>query len=266
MTWVIGSSTAFGYGVLISDIRVTLLWEVKEYDILQKAYPVGDFIVAGLAGSVELGFILLENLRRFLKLPDDAKDCAWDPEWVANNWGPRAKAIYETVPPALQDIGASVLMVGVSPDKDVGIPGWAQSYVCILRSPLFSPEILIGGNKISSIGSGENVNVYAQALKEVDGMNNPLIQLEVGRHGGWAQGIGMHISDILKDNPTPGISQYIQIFVVQRGKITLYEMNETVYPKNSEPIERKMPRVARGYPEFVKMLENVREKATSAIC
>jgi hypothetical protein len=265
MTWVIGSSTVFGYGVLISDIRVTLP-EEKEYDILQKAYPVGDFIVAGFAGSVKLGFKLLENLRQFLKLPDNVKDCAWDPEWVANNWEPRAKTIYKTAQPALQDKGVSVLMVGVSPDKDVGILGWAQSYVCILRSPLFSPEILIGGNKISSIGSGENVSVYAQALKEVEGMNNPLIQLEVRNHGGWAQGIGMHISDILKDNPTPGISQYIQIFVVQRGKISLYEMNETVYPQNSEPIERKMPRVARGFSEFDKILKNVREKATSAIC
>jgi hypothetical protein len=265
MTWVIGSSTAFGYGVLISDIRVTFP-EGKEYDILQKAYPVGDFIVAGFAGSVKLGFILLENLRQFLKLPEDAKDCAWDPEWVANNWGPIAKKVYDTAPPALQKQSASVLMVGVSPDKDIGIPGWAQSYVCILRSPKFTPDILMGGNKISSIGCGRNVDVYVQALKEVEGMNNPLIQMEVGNHGGWAQGIGMHISDILKDNPKPGISQYVQIFVVQRGKITLQEMNETVYPPEGEPIERKMPRVAQGFSEFDKMLNNVMEKATSAIC
>jgi len=75
MTWVIGGFTIFGYGVMISDICVT--WKDGGYkkDCLQKIYPLGNYIFRGFAGSVELGFMMLQDLRNFLKLPEEeAKD------------------------------------------------------------------------------------------------------------------------------------------------------------------------------------------------
>ncbi len=82
MTWVIGGITPFGYGVGLSDIRVS--WDDKKYrDCLQKVYPVGKFIIAGFAGSVELGFRLIQDLSNFLHL--DNPDEAWIPEWIAVN-------------------------------------------------------------------------------------------------------------------------------------------------------------------------------------
>jgi len=45
MTWVFGGITPFGYGVGISDIRVS--WNTGYFkDCLQKVYPVLDFILS----------------------------------------------------------------------------------------------------------------------------------------------------------------------------------------------------------------------------
>ena len=60
MTWVIGASSIFDYGAMMSDVRVTFE-DGSERDLVQKAYPVGPYIVAGFAGSVRIGVIILDN-------------------------------------------------------------------------------------------------------------------------------------------------------------------------------------------------------------
>lgn len=70
MTWVIGVASLFGHGVVISDIRVTFN-NGASVDMLQKAYPVGNFMVAGFAGSVLIGFNLLNSLAKVLALPPE---------------------------------------------------------------------------------------------------------------------------------------------------------------------------------------------------
>lgn len=88
MTWVVGVSTIFGYGALYSDIQVTYSGGGST-DVLQKAYPLSNFIAAGFAGSVRIGFMLLQSLSDFLRIPDDAlSKLAWDPVWVVHNWAP----------------------------------------------------------------------------------------------------------------------------------------------------------------------------------
>ena len=54
MTWVVGMPTMFGYGIGISDVRITLA-DGSERDCLQKIYPVGRFLAMGLAGFVPIG-------------------------------------------------------------------------------------------------------------------------------------------------------------------------------------------------------------------
>lgn len=265
MTWVIGASTIFGYGVVISDVRVTFP-DGEEMDVLQKAYPLGKFIVAGFAGSVELGFVLLENLRGFLRLPAGAKDCAWDPEWVGRNWSAEARRVYGSASRALQERGADILMVGISPDEDIGIPGWAQSYVCVLKCPTFDAEIIKGGNKVCSIGSGGYVEVYVKALEGLTKTYHPFMQLETQGRGGWARGMGLELSSVLKEHPVEGVSQHVQIFVIQRGRITSHEVRETVYEADGQVVEEKIPKVARGYPELVKIIRNRKKEATGVRC
>ena len=59
----------FGYGALYSDVQVTFP-DGSTKDLLQKAYPLSNFIAAGFAGSVRIGFMLLDSLSQFLQLPN----------------------------------------------------------------------------------------------------------------------------------------------------------------------------------------------------
>jgi hypothetical protein len=65
MTWIIGTPTMFGYSFGISDVRVTLGGN-REIDCLQKVHPVGRFIAAGFAGTVRIGFEMVDGLRQLL--------------------------------------------------------------------------------------------------------------------------------------------------------------------------------------------------------
>jgi ATP-dependent protease HslVU (ClpYQ) peptidase subunit len=60
----------FDYGAMMSDVRVTFS-DGSERDLVQKAYSVGPYILAGFAGSVKIGFQLIESLARFLIVPPD---------------------------------------------------------------------------------------------------------------------------------------------------------------------------------------------------
>src|SRR5450759_2701557 len=99
MTWVVGATSVFGYGALYSDVQVTFA-DGSTRDLVQKAYPLGNFIAAGFAGSVRIGFKLLQSLAVFLVLPDEALGShASDPIWVATQWAPIARSVFEGAPP-----------------------------------------------------------------------------------------------------------------------------------------------------------------------
>ena len=79
LTWILGSGVMFGYGALISDVRVS--WGSGEtLDALQKIYPVARSMMAGFAGSVELGFQLIADMQRAFVLPPGRM---WPPKVAA---------------------------------------------------------------------------------------------------------------------------------------------------------------------------------------
>ena len=93
MTWVVGATSVYGYGALYSDVQVTFNGGVTR-DLVQKAYPISNFIAAGFSGSVRVGFALLQSLADCTSLPDDALETqAWDPVWVATQWAPTARSV-----------------------------------------------------------------------------------------------------------------------------------------------------------------------------
>jgi hypothetical protein len=112
MTWVIGASSIFDYGAMMSDVRVTFR-DGRERDLVQKAYAVGPYIVAGFAGSVRIGFQMLESLAKFLIVPPDApQPGAWEPEWVADNWKPLAVQIFASADVLEQALHCQILWSG----------------------------------------------------------------------------------------------------------------------------------------------------------
>jgi hypothetical protein len=63
---------------------------VDHQDLLRKAYRVGPYLLAGFAGSVNIGFQLIGDLQNFLLPPDNSRS-AWKPEWVAEHCTPRLR-------------------------------------------------------------------------------------------------------------------------------------------------------------------------------
>jgi hypothetical protein len=145
MTWVIGASSIFDYGAMMSDVRVTFR-DGRQHDLVQKAYAVGPYIVAGFAGSVRIGFQMLESLAKFLIVPPNApQPGAWEPEWVAEHWKPLALEIFTGADVSEQALGCQILLVGISNKIDPKVAANPRAvlmpHACIVRfsSPDFDP-------------------------------------------------------------------------------------------------------------------------------
>ena len=254
MTWVIGTTTFFGYSFLISDICVS--YNNKTKDCLQKIYPVGNYMIAGFSGSVELGFIMLQDLRNFLLVPEASSDesyYAWYPEWVAKHWQVNARNIYKNYYKKDRE-NLSIIISGVDPKKNLGgdlkIP---KSVTAILKSKTnFHPEFS-KINEVVSIGSGSNINKYKKFLKKLSEFFNPLLNLEVDSNAGFAHAIKIAITDLVKDNPAFGISNYLHIGIVKRGGYFISNNDHKII-QGDNTINFKMPKVAKSYKELKLLL------------
>ncbi|QBR83750.1 hypothetical protein E3983_04900 [Legionella israelensis] len=168
MTWILGASSLFGYGLILSDIQVSVGKE--RFDILQKAYPLSNFISGGFAGSVKIGFMLLQSLSDTLEIPREYQQTfAWDPIKIANAWSPRARDIFMRESLQERRLGAQFLMVAASPqpDKKMMIPGWdSKIYLIRFSSPNFKPQIMSKRVNFCSIGSGAGVSKFQKYIRE----------------------------------------------------------------------------------------------------
>ncbi len=265
MTWVCAASTIYGYGALYSDVRVTFRDGHTE-DLLRKAYPVGNFLAAGFAGSVRIGFDLLSNLGECLRLPPaELSTMAWQPAWVSEKWGPIAKSVFEREPDSERKLGSQVLMVGVSPDLNCGLG--AKVYFTRFVAPDFRPCIMSRAIKVCSIGTGAGIAEYKRRLKPLFRLSSGILKAEVMQPGGWARQLGFSISRTLDDHPRPGISPHIHVLIVRRGQSTVVETNdEDIYPPDGSCHEFRMPRVAQDYKEFQALAASLSHDAAGASC
>ncbi|MFZ3073086.1 MAG: hypothetical protein WA162_07565 [Thermodesulfobacteriota bacterium] len=266
MTWVVGGTTLFGYGVAISDIRVTFQkadGEITYIDCLQKVYPVGNFLVAGFAGSVRVGFELIEDMRRFLS--PNPPDMSWIPEWVAVNWRRRGRKIFSMAPLNEQKLSSSILLVGIHPTHNLGDGRSPKGVACVFKSPEFEPEFY-EVNKFVSIGSGTEVEQYKKRLHDSTQIfDNSAIMMEAGRRGGWGYTIGDHLKMTLKKHREVTVSEHVQTFIVERGKMYISN-NETTAITAKGHVKFEMPPLAKSYGEFVELGEREKVSTSLASC
>lgn len=183
VTWVCAASTIFGYGALYSDVQVTFP-DGHTKDLLQKAYPVGNFVAAGFAGSVRIGFRLLQSLSDFVALPpEDARIMAWEPAWVSGQWAPIAKSLFDREPSSEKSLGSRILVVGASPTEACGLG--AKIYFTRFASPDFQPCLMSRAIKTCSIGSGAGISEYKQHLKPHFRLAAGIHRAEIGHQNGW---------------------------------------------------------------------------------
>jgi hypothetical protein len=104
MTWVVATPTRFGDGFGLSDICVTLD-DGTEVDCLQKLHPVGRYVAAGFSGDVEIGFAMIDQLRRLCDLKNERLSC--DSASIATGWPAAARSVFDGFSADNQDGGSS---------------------------------------------------------------------------------------------------------------------------------------------------------------
>jgi hypothetical protein len=253
MTWVIGASSLFGYGVTLSDVRVTFS-NGKTAELLKKAHPVGPFIVAGFAGSILIGFQLLESLRKFLILPSEVRDqnMAWQPQRVAHQWSPEARQIFADAPLGERRLHSQFLIVGISPDEDLGAPEFRRVYIIRFSDPDFKPGFMRRAFTVAHIGSGGGVGLYKRAFRDHFRIGASSLRTEMIGPAGWATMLGHTVNLVAAEHPVRSVSRHVHILICRLGAIIEGNNDERIFsPDDSEPIEFKMPDVATSYGEFV---------------
>lgn len=249
MTWVVGASSIFGYGVMISDVRVS--WgDGTEIDLLRKSFRIAPFLLAGFAGSVHIGFQLIDDLQRFLVLPPGVQGVAWRPEWVAENWSPRAAEVFAASADEEKQLGSQIMIVGVSPDQDLGTPNSPRVFVIKFDWPHFEPVFERRGMSVCHIGSGSGIESFKEAIAENFKLSSPNLQIEIVGPGAWAHMLGHSVGRLVEDNPVDGISSHVHINICRRGDFMEANNDETRHHLDGKRVEFIMPKVASTYEEF----------------
>ncbi len=240
MTWVIGRAGPMGHAVGLSDIQVTL-GDGSEHDCLQKIHRVTPNMVLGFAGSVAIGLEAVAQMRVALHRDDESD--RWDPGTVAESLPDGLRQLFESFPDEENALTCELMLLSAHPTWNDGPAPWARCYVHRFYSPDFEPSEAAPA-QIVSIGSGASVTPYSEALEKL-GSDMDMFKLEVGYPGGSALGLMVSLSSILERNPTRGISQFLQIYIVGRDEVR--------FGNNGSDTEA-MPDLAKDIDEFRNLL------------
>jgi hypothetical protein len=279
MTWIVGTPYGFGYGIGISDVRVTL--GDSGYDCLQKIYPVGRFVAMGFAGSVKIGFAMKDEATSLLYSDDPSLAC--DPIEVSKLWPHQARRVFGQFPETEREHHCHLMMISTHPTENCGESPWPRSYVHIFRSPEFQP-VSIAVNKLGTIGCGEESEPCRKAVEELsnDYKRMSLIREgEQGTPGGMATMLGIHLTMLLKDVQPKGVSTHLQYCWVYRGKIIIETNDHSVAGRwtafrhgsgiTGQPraqldgVTFTMPELATSWNEFQKVLRRFGSRADSCV-
>ncbi|WP_348696619.1 hypothetical protein [Duganella fentianensis] len=266
MTWIVGAASLFGYGTLISDVQMT--WkDGRQADILQKAYPLGRFIVGGFSGSVYIGFRLMDSFRKMLELPLQSSTHAWCPNQAAKEWTQIARAIFESAPDAERKLGARFLIVGISPTDTISETDIPVVQVIRFSSPDFLPGFFRKSMAICNIGSGSKITSYKNSLRPLLDFRTSPVNIEVAGMGWWAKNLAQSMTRAIIENPQSGISRHLNVLAFMRGSILQTNNDEIIFhPNFSSPEVIQMPRLATSYSEFQLMAAATDIESTAASC
>lgn len=166
MTWIVGTTSVFGHAILAADICVTFVkpdGQRTYFDCLQKVHPLGRFVIGGFAGSVKIGFAIIENLnKRFNETPETH---AVDLDSLLPVKLPQiVKDIFESSSPSEKTLGCQLIIGWVHPIRNRDGWPWLSpwSHIFTLSSPEF--QVVQGRlTDIMAIGSGgESGRIYAK--------------------------------------------------------------------------------------------------------
>jgi hypothetical protein len=285
MTWIVGTATPFGYSFALSDTRVT--WgDGRHLDCLQKIYPVARYIAVGFAGSVKIGFDVVEALKAFLYEPDET--LAWNPPELIAQLPPFLQKVFQDATVEEQKSCSHIMLLSTDPTEPAGSP-WARAYLHIFKSPDFLPEE-IKPHQLGAIGCHTLSQECVRAIERF--AHDPkshefLLQGEVGPQGGLGSRLGMMLTPIIEEAQPHGISSHLHECWVYRGKIVIGTNNHVKLGRwsswnpgvdNAEAPQARavgtpetpgfafsMPQVATSWEQLLEILESDGSTALSVV-
>jgi hypothetical protein len=252
MTWVIGMPGFLTRGVLVGDVRVTLVnpethRPVREFEGVRKIYPVAPNIAIGFAGNIDAGFRMVGDLEWNLRNAVPAGHALEQPSRFLFAWRRRARWGWrERIDAAEKAGGCSLLVIGALPPNGPFVP--TVGY--ILRAPEFEAE-RIPPRHAASIGSGAHVAEYAAELERLGAEWFELAQFDIAGFegmGGPLTPMAASLSETIEEHLEPGISPHLHLCSVRFGEIQ-FGTNDVVGLSRGAP-NRTMPPVADSYAEW----------------
>jgi hypothetical protein len=253
----------FGYGALISDVRVS--WpDGRTLDILQKTYSVGPWMSAGFSGSVVFGFQTIRDMQRNWQNAPEGQ--SWAPEIAAWRWHRRARTAWNRAPEEVRAIPSSVMLVGVSPFLPTGSP-WPPVRCLRMRSPEFVPERTVGP-AWRSIGSGASASL-AEEFANARWNSETIFQYaqgERGRPGGMAFAMATSVALHLDRHPIASVSDQLVIRKVWAGRQDTERLHFERFDGGWSKFETTaVDGLAQSWAEFESMVGKSQFQASAAV-
>ncbi len=267
MTWVMAQPTIFGQVICLSDVQVTFTdlvsGEETYFDCVQKTYAMDKNFIAGFAGNVIGGFLMLNSLSKTIKANKKSPEHTIEPEALINLWSEIARRDFVRLKPEVRNGDVHILIGGISHTVDIGIAGKGKPTVAVLKSPDFIPEYGSVG-RWASIGSGTSEQKYRDLLEKATGDSYHPLML----HGDdmYSQSISIYLAhEIQKMTPTPGISKHYHMGRLTRIDATQGTSDHKEFPAVGEEIEIKMPNVAHSLDEFLELVGQIKKEGQTAV-
>lgn len=269
VTWVVGAAT-LDIGVLIGDIRISYsdngrLREEERYGV-QKLHQILPSIWVGFAGSIAIGFAVVEQLRDAARAvsPGGVRP---EPGDVVGQWHAIAERNYEQAfAEQLRHAGCHLLVVGVSQKwtEDRGRRLWRVAHAYRIELPWPGERNIrltdVAFNQFDSIGSGAGVEDYRDLLtgSTANGGQGLLTFSPTAGQGfgdawhlaGFITSLG--IGTVIDRRPEPGISTHLLSAVVT-AEGTMFSTNAgaELFVENGR-VRRvpPLPRLARSWAEL----------------
>jgi len=256
MTWIVGSAGVWA-PFIAGDIRVT--WTRRngtpiEHDCLQKIYPVSENILGGFAGSVSLGFRILDAIAA----QTDAKPSL---RRIAHLWLPRLmRRSFNSAAPNERAMGSHFIFVGYHPALEL-MPGLPQTQAFYFRSPRFEPRF-IRSHKCLGIGSGNLVETLRNSAEDAYARFSQL-RMNARSPGLCGHLMANHFRDLLRKQPARGVSEWF-VFgtVTPQGGLLRPLSYRTDGAEGPELVEA--PSIAKSRKEFESFAKTLGLRATAA--
>lgn len=263
MSWVIGASSILGTGALVSDTRVRFAAGTTA-ELLRKAHVVGDYIAAGFAGSVQIGFQMITSLADALVVPKELAGNGWDLRLVAPQWAPAAQRLFRQAPEAEQSLGCQLVLVGASPAGQPGSP-FPRIDVARLAAPEFTPRFS-SGLSVRHVGRGDRVVPYRRSMRSLFRLGSGIRQAHViGLHE-WARQLAFGVTIGVRKQLHTTVSDHLHVIGVRLGDAAIYTNDMTTYAGEGPPMVLKMPAVAHTWEQFARLARAANAEPDGAIC